>query len=87
MLCKCHGEPSYWATDPRKRKGGYWTCAVKRREHARRMYAKSRDQKLARQRGYYHSPEGGWLVRRRRDLAGERARILARLAELKEDTC
>jgi len=61
----------------RNNSNGGWRCRVKVRD---------------RQRGpdlvYYHS--GGWVKRRRRDLAGQRAHIIERLSQLKqeaEDSC
>lgn len=31
-MCQCHGKPTHWRKDSRKSAGGYWVCAVRRRE-------------------------------------------------------
>lgn len=49
MLCACHGEPAYWSRDSRKTAGGWWECAVKRRERQRRVYAGPKGEKKRRQ--------------------------------------
>jgi hypothetical protein len=36
--CKCHGEPAYWNADKRKKPGGYWLCAVKKRRYEMARY-------------------------------------------------
>ena len=63
--------------------GGYWLCAVKRRETSRRTYQKRREVKLARQREHHHAH--GWLTKRRRDLDRQRTRILEQLAQLDQE--
>ena len=36
--CDCHGEPAYWQRDVRTSAGGWWECAVKRRQRQRDRY-------------------------------------------------
>lgn len=36
--CACHGEPAYWQIDRRVNAGGWWECAVKRRDRERERY-------------------------------------------------
>lgn len=82
-VCVCHGEPCYWNADKRKTKGGWWECAVRRRAMSRRRYAAVAAAKLARQRDQYRRE--GWLTKRRRDLAGQRARLEERLTQLEQE--
>jgi len=51
--CVCHDEPAYWQKDSRLRAGGFWVCAVVKRERSRRVDAARRDVKNARQRDRY----------------------------------
>lgn len=44
--CACHGEPSYWQKDTRRRIGGHWYCAVKAREGARARHDQAMDDPL-----------------------------------------
>lgn len=86
-VCKCHGEPMYWATETRESRpsfGGYWRCAVKKREHERARYARHREQKLERQRDYYR--EHGWKVKRLNDLRNARGRVITEMEALSART-
>lgn len=57
--------------DPRPyRSTGIWRCVVARRE---------------RQLAYWHKKSGGYVKRRKRMLAAERAQIVARLTELEQE--
>ena len=38
MNCRCHSEPAYWNPDPRWPQGGYWQCAVAKRQRERDRY-------------------------------------------------
>lgn len=53
MNCVCHDEPAYWQKDSRLRAGGFWLCAVAKRERSGRVDAARRDVKNARQRDRY----------------------------------
>jgi hypothetical protein len=33
MDCACHGLPAYWTASGRYRAGGFWRCAVRKREY------------------------------------------------------
>lgn len=84
MNCKCHGQPANWQRDTRMKAGGWWVCAVKRREYGRRGYwDKYREAKLAQARERYAN--GGDLIKRRRDLKRLRTRTLEQLAELEQE--
>jgi hypothetical protein len=65
------------------RAGGFWRCAVRKREQQRKVDQARRDVKTARQREQHH--ETGWLTRRRRDLANQRARIHEQLQQLEQE--
>lgn len=68
-LCGCHGLPMY-----RNNSVGGWRCAVKVRA---RQNPKDRE--------YWHRADGGYIRRRRRVLAEQRAEVLSRLAQLEEE--
>ena len=87
QLCQCHGEPSYWQRDLRCKAGGWWECAVKRRAKSKARYYQDPDARRAEVRDYYH--DRGWLVKRRRALKSQRARITEQLDQLAEEaaTC
>lgn len=55
-VCRCHGEPLYWASDRSRPRGGHWRCAVKRREHDRRYNVTAKGR--ARRKRYVESPAG-----------------------------
>jgi hypothetical protein len=38
MTCDCHGLPALWNRDVRYRAGGFWRCAVQKREKAMWRY-------------------------------------------------
>jgi hypothetical protein len=76
VLCGCHGEPKVWKTDRRKTSGGYWRCPVGVRRD---------NQGSVRQLAYWHKSGGGYIKRRRRDLATQRAAVTVRLMELEQE--
>lgn len=78
MDCACHGEPMWWQPDRRRPPGGYWRCGVARQQ------ADSKDKK-GRQLRYWHKANGGYIRRRKRDLAAERVQLLARLDNLEQE--
>lgn len=67
-VCACHGEPMY-----RNNSSGGWRCRVKVR-------ARQNPADLA----YWHRADGGYIVRRKRDLARQRSDVLERLTQLRE---
>jgi hypothetical protein len=58
---------------------------VTKRERQRAIDRARRDVKNERQRDYYHAADGGYIVRRRRELAAERTRILDQLKQLERE--
>ena len=48
MNCRCHGEPAYWNKDKRLKAGGFWECAVKRRQRQRDLYDEDPIYRIAR---------------------------------------
>jgi hypothetical protein len=38
MNCVCHDQPAYWEKDSRCKAGGWWQCAVKKRQRERDWY-------------------------------------------------
>lgn len=77
--CRCHGEPSLWHRDVRKAAGGYWRCAVKRRQ-ADARYDLTEKRRVARYK--YKASEKGRATQERYRLsdkgrATERRRIVA----------
>lgn len=81
-VCECHGEPCYWNPDKGMRAGGMWRCRIKRNEQDR-----ARDPRRRRQRqlAYWHRADGGYIVRRKRDLARQREQIVNQLAQLERE--
>lgn len=75
MTCACHGEPMRWSTDRRRKSGGYWSCAVRRAASD----AKGRKERQLR---YWHKANGGYIVRRRRQLASAREAVTEQLRQL-----
>lgn len=77
-----------------------WRCAVKKIERERRVDYRSsrnrrrrarwatdpeyRESQCERIRTYYHRPDGGWLKKRKRELAASREGVLQRMEELDE---
>lgn len=86
--CSCHGEPMYWQADRKRKAGGWWLCAVKRRKLARdRYHDRHRAQKLQRQRERYDSDPIYRIEKRLKDDARKRrATIVRRRAALRADT-
>lgn len=86
--CACHNEPQRWNKDPRYTAGGFWKCAAKGVAYQRDRYASDpsyRGRAIARHRRNWHRPDGGYVQRRRRQLAAQRAQILDQLAQLREE--
>lgn len=86
--CGCHGLPMRWCKDTRYRAGGFWKCAEKGRAYVRARYAHDvayRQEKLERAARNYHKPDGGYIRRRRRELAAQRGLILAQLTQLDQE--
>lgn len=83
--CECHGLPQYWYPDKlaAPEKGGYWKCAVRKREVARKSDRKRRKLKLERQREQYHA--GGWMTRRLYVLGRQRERVIEQLQQLDKE--
>ena len=73
-----------WNRDVRYAAGGFWRCGVRKLELSRAQYHRDPGPKRARMRAYYHDG-GGYEKKRRRELAGQRATILGRLAELEQE--
>lgn len=87
MDCECHGEPCYWQKDKRLTAGGRWECRVKREAYnsTRTTDPERRARVCEQHRGYWHRPDGGYVQRRRRDLAASRERILEQLDQLAQE--
>lgn len=81
--CECHGVPMGWQRDARRAPGGRWECKERRRQYNAANYQKSGEKHRAGRRERWHN--GGNLVQRRRDLAKQRAQVVARLAELEQE--
>lgn len=79
-VCGCHAVVMQWHKDPRSRLGGYWRCRVAQRERDR-LRAAHPNRRASKLR-YWHKHEGGYIRRRRRELAAERADIQAQLRQL-----
>lgn len=77
----------YWNKDKRLKAGGGWECRVKRAAHNRtRTTNPARRQRvLAQRRGYWYRPDGGYVKRRRQDLAAQRTQILEQLDQLAQE--
>lgn len=73
MSCDCHGEPMYWHKDRRSPVGGYWRCAVLRRE-AHRRHART-EKRLASQ-GRHTSSEKGRATKRAANSRSNPTRII-----------
>jgi hypothetical protein len=73
----------YWSVDPGGREGGYWRCAVTKRERQRATDAARRDVKCQRQRERYDSDPIYRIEKRLRDAArtGEKLQIEATYSE------
>ena len=88
-FCICHNEPMRWCNDARKKSGGYWRCIIKRRLKDQAAHHRNRDGRLERRRAQqlerWHRADGGYIQARRRELAKQRADIIARLAELEQE--
>lgn len=78
MLCPCHGEPMQWWRDQRRSAGGSWRCAVKERN-------RNIEGRRERQLRYWHKANGGYVVRRRRHLADQRAELVRRLHDIEQE--
>lgn len=65
------------------RAGGWWRCAVKKREQQLRTDRGRAGVKNARLMAEYHS--GGWLRRRKAVLRKQRSRILEQLDQLEQE--
>lgn len=81
-LCSCHGAEMY-------RTGAKFQCAVTHRARAlaryRRLTEAEREARREQQLDHWHAPEGGYMQRRRRELAAQRAEIQERLAQLEQE--
>lgn len=88
MNCGCHGEPAYWQPDKRMAAGGWWECAVRRRELQRERYhSRYAPKKLAQQRDRYDNDPIYRITKRLHDDARRRrAAIERRRAALEVDT-
>lgn len=80
--CSCHGEPCYWHKKKDMLAGGLWRCAVRKREVQRERDYAARKSSNHR---YWHKPGGGYVRRRRRELADQRAEVLDRLDQLAQE--
>lgn len=76
-VCVCHGEPSYWQKDSRRRVGGYWYCSVKARAGARTLYDRLMDDPVWRNQRRMRQ-----AARARRATLARRARPNPKVAEL-----
>lgn len=70
----------YWAKDARYTAGGFWRCPE--RHNALR---RGNPKRLATANAYWHRADGGYIRRRRRQLAERRTQILDQLATLREE--
>lgn len=72
----------YWHKKKDMRAGGLWRCGVRKREVQNAVpLAVRRAWKLR----YWHSPNGGYVRRRTKQLQTQRAQILDQLAQLAEE--
>ena len=90
--CQCHGLPMRWNKDSRYTAGGFWKCAEHGRSYYRDRYANDAgfsSRTRARRIERWHKPDGEYIQSRRKELARQRAEIIARLAELEQEavTC
>jgi hypothetical protein len=73
--CACHDEPMWWHRDWRCVRGGWWSC--------RHAFVRTRN-RIANDRRYWHKKDGGYIKSRKRRLAEQRTRIVAKLKELEQ---
>ena len=78
MNCVCHNEPAYWQTDRRMLAGGWWQCAVGKREASRATDTKRRAVKTERQRERYDRDPIYRIEKRLHDDARRRRERLER---------
>lgn len=74
LVCGCHGLPTVWKTDRRRRAGGYYRCRVAVAHDNR-----GRERQLA----YWHKT--GYYRRRRRHLEAQRQQVRHLLLELEQE--
>lgn len=76
--CACHGEPAYWQRDSKMTAGGWWRCAVTKREAMRDYYETHGDRKLARQRDRYDRDPVYRIEKRLKQNACDRRKTIER---------
>lgn len=85
MNCECHDLPCYWQIDKLRPAGGRWECRVRRSEYSRRAYEKRGEAKRAAHRAWWHRADGGYIQWRKKDLAVQRAEVLARIDDINRE--
>lgn len=65
MNCECHNEPAYWQKDKRLTAGGWWECAVKRRQRERDWYDRDPIHRITKRERQSARDRAATLTRRR----------------------